>query len=400
MQEPERYLYRAPVVLPVCSPPIRDGAVLTEQGRVKAVGRFRELADADAELVDYQGHVLMPPLVNGHAHLELSSLGGMRDLLPWRGTFPEWITRLIEEREKKGGVDLDAGRFALANLYAGGCGAVIDIGNTPESRAIGEGFKTRVQFHLEVLGLSVAAQEERIGELAGYDHTLALTPHAVYSTGKELLSVLKRRCVRLNQLFTLHVAESKEEVDLLMSGGGPMAEFLKDRGAWDGSFSPPGCFPVSFLDSLRLLDQQTLCVHVVHLAEHEPRLLAERKASVCLCPASNRYLGVGVAPLEKLLACGLLPAIGTDSLASNRSLSLWEEMRILRQDHPGVLPETVLAMATEAGARIMGIEQELGVIRPGVSSSLLAVVCEEEEPQAAMEYLTTAGLDVRLEWIE
>lgn len=403
MQEPDRYIYRAPFVVPVSGPVIADGALITEQGRVVAVGRYADLKEAEAELVDYEGHVLAPALVNGHAHLELShlaALGGEPHSRP--GDMPDWIGRLLAARAAATDPEeaADAARYALARLYAGGCGAVIDIGNLPESRALGEGFKTRVSFHLELLGFAQKSQEAAISRLETLPPDLCCTGHAPYSTGVHLLQALKERARRAPCLFPLHVAESADEIELLRSGNGRFRDFLAARGAWDDSFTPPGVGAVVYLDRLGLLDEQTLCVHAVHVTEEEIALLAERGAKVCLCPGSNRYMGVGRAPVPAMLAHGLQPCLGTDSLASNSNLSLWQEMALLREDHPAIAPAEVLAMATQNGARILGIEAERGVIAPGVSSSLLAVECTAQTDDEALEYLTSGGAAIRLEWIE
>ncbi|MFZ5761389.1 MAG: amidohydrolase family protein [Thermodesulfobacteriota bacterium] len=402
MQEPDRYIYRAPFVVPVASPVIADGAVVTEQGRVVAVGRYGDLKEADAELVDYEGHVIAPALVNGHAHLELSHLAALGQEPGAQGDMPAWITSLLAARAAATDPEeaADDARYALARLYAGGCGAVIDIGNQLESRTLGEGFKTRISFHLELLGFARKSQEAAISRLETLPPDLCCTAHAPYSTGATLLRTLKERASRNKCLFPLHVAESADEIDLLMSGNGRFRVFLEERGAWDGSFIPPGVGAVAHLDRLGVLDARTLCVHAVHVAAAEIGLLAERGARVCLCPGSNRYMGVGKAPVATMLAQGLRPCLGTDSLASNPNLSLWQEMAILRADHPAIAPADVLAMASRNGARVLGIEEELGVIAPGVSSSLLAVECAATTGDGTLEYLTTAGAAIRLEWIE
>ena len=402
MQEAERYIYRAPFVVPVGMPVIPDGAVVTEQGRVKAVGRYAELKGMDAELVDYEGHVITPALVNAHAHLELShlaALGRVPHTLP--GDMPSWISGLLSQRSAGDPeAAVDAARYALARLYAGGCGALIDIGNQPESRDLGQGFKTRVYFHLELLGFAEESQQQAMNRLATVAEEFCCTGHAPYSTGRKLLQSLKERARRQDCLFPIHVAESVDEIELLTMGTGRFRDFLAERGVWDGSFHPPGVGAVQYLDTLDLLDARTLCVHAVHVTEDEIALLAERKAPVCLCPGSNRYMGVGRPPVERMLAHGILPALGTDSLASNPDLSLWQEMAILREEHPAVPPAEILAMASRNGARILGLESELGVIAPGVSSSLLAVECAATTADEALEYLTSSGIAITLEWIE
>jgi len=390
-------------VVPVSSPVITDGALITEQGKVVAVGRYADLKEADAELVDYEGHVIVPSLVNGHAHLELSHLAALgREPNTQPGDMPAWISRLLVARAAATDPEAaaDAARYTLARLYAGGCGAAIDIGNLPESRALGDGFKTRISFHLELLGLARKSQETAINRLDTLPPDLCCTGHALYSTGLRLLQTLKERARRANCLFPLHVAESADEVELLRVGHGRFRDFLVERGAWDDSFTPPGVGAVAYLDRLGGLDEQTLCVHAVQVTAEEIALLAERGAKVCLCPGSNRNMGVGKAPVAAMLAHGILPCLGTDSLASNPNLSLWQEMAILREDQPAIAPAEVLAMATQNGARILGLEAELGVIAPAVSSSLLAVECAATTNDEVVEYLTSAGAAIRLEWIE
>lgn len=403
MQEPNRYIYRAPVVVPVCSPPVVDGAVVTEQGRVRAVGRYADLKGAGGELVDYEGHVLAPALVNAHAHLELSHLAALgREPCAEPGDMPAWISALLAARDATADPEaaLEAARYALARLYAGGCGAVIDIGNLPESREVGGSFKTKVFFHLELLGFSEHSQDEALSRLDALSSHLCCTGHAPYSTGTRLLRALKNRARQGNCLFPIHLAESADEIELLTRGTGRFRDFLSQRGGWDGSFSPQCQGAVHYLDGLGLLDAQTLCVHAVHVAEPELALLVERGSNVSLCPGSNRYMGVGKAPVEAMLAHGIFPGLGTDSLASNPDLSLWQEMAILRDDHPAIPPAAVLAMASQNGARILGIEAELGVIAPGVASSLLAVECGAKSADQVLEYLTSAGSAITLEWIE
>jgi cytosine/adenosine deaminase-related metal-dependent hydrolase len=157
---------------------------------------------------------------------------------------------------------------------------------------------------------------------------------------------------------------------------------------------------VRYLDDLGVLDEKTLCVHAVDVADDDIDLLAARKSAVCLCPGSNRYLGVGKAPLQKYLDRGVTAVLGTDSLASNSTMSIWHEMRLLREDHPGVEPEKIFHMATLSGAKLLDLETISGAIAPGVSSSLLAIKTKDISPDDIFDFLTTVGENVVLEWIE
>lgn len=402
MQEYPRYLYRAPFVVPGNGPVIADGAVLTEEGLVTAVGPYAELKGADAQLAEYDGHVITPPLVNCHAHLELSYLAALNGDPPAPGDMTGWIRGLLAARVETSDPETvqDAARLALARLYAGGCRAVADIGNRRESALLGEGFKTEVFFFLELLGLCGAAEEAALAALAGIDAPFRCAPHALYSSGPALIRALKARARAGRNLFPLHVAESAQEIEFLRTGRGPFADFLAERGVEVAAFTAPGLGAVRYLDSLGGLDKETLCVHGVYVDDEELALLAARGAAVCLCPGSNRFMGVGVAPVQKMLAHGIPLVLGTDSLASNPHLSLWREMQVLREDHPALPPEAVFAMASTNGARLLGITERLGVVAPGASSSLLAVRCPAKNAAEVFDYLTSAGTDVSLEWLE
>lgn len=405
MQEYPRYLYRAPFVVPGDGREvIADGAVLTEEGVVRAVGSYAGLKGADARLEDYEGHVIVPALVNCHTHLELSHLAslGQGERSGQPGAVTGWIGELLAARSliQDPEAQNDAAFLALARLYTGGCRAVLDIGNLRESADLGSNFKAEIFFFLELLGLCGASEQEALARLADLPADLPCTAHSPYAAGPALIRALKERSRRQNALFPLHVAESGVEIEFLHTGQGEFREFLVERGLDLDFFAVPGTGAVQYLDSLGVLDARTLCVHGVHVSAEEIALLAQQGAAVCLCPGSNRFLGVGRAPLAGYLASGVPLVLGTDSLASNPELNLWQEMRLLRQDHPEVPPEAVFAMATTNGARLLGIEQHLGRIAPGVSASLPAVRCPAANAAEALEYLTTAGTGITLEWIE
>ncbi|MFA7384320.1 MAG: amidohydrolase family protein [Desulfurivibrionaceae bacterium] len=402
MQEYPRYLYRAPFVVPGHGPVIADGAVLTEDGLVTAVGSYADLKGVDAKVEEYEGYVITPALVNCHAHLELSHLAGLAEAAPMPGDITGWIRGLLAARAEIDDPEArdDAARLALARLYAGGCRAVADIGNRLESSLLGEGFKTEVLFFLEMLGLCGDSEEAALAALAGIEGDRCCTAHAPYSAGPRLIRALKDRARAGKSLFPLHVAESAQEIEFLHTGSGPFADFLGERGVEVASFAVPGLGAIGYLDSLGVLDEQTLCVHTVQVKDEELSLLAARGAAVCLCPGSNRFMGVGIAPVEKMRAHGIPLVLGTDSLASNPHLSLWREMQILRQEHPALPPEAVFAMATGNGARLLGISARIGVVVPGVCASLPVVRCPAKNEAEVLDYLTSAGADIQLEWLE
>ncbi len=392
-------LHRAPLVVPVTQPPIEDGAILVENGRIVNVGSYADLK-GQGDLTEYDGVVLTPALINCHSHLELSHLSELSDNGPWQGDITGWISKLLILRER---LPLEsalyAARRSLEKLYYAGVVLVADIGNLVPSSDIGKGASAGVDFYLEILGLGDAAVGSGLHRLAELDMVdTNCTGHAPYSTNKRLLIALKEKSKRDGSLFPIHTAESLTELQFLENGSGPFRSFIEDRGGWDDSFTAPGCGPIEYLDRIGVLDDSTLCVHCVHVTDDEIELMAKCRAKVCLCPGSNRFLAVGVAPVEKMLAAGILPGLGTDSLASNPVLSIWQEMTLLREDHPGLDPAHAFAFATHGGAYSLGTPQ-FGSLEPGKSASILAVKAEGITAQNVYEYLTTRGQNAEVQWL-
>ncbi|MEW6218565.1 MAG: amidohydrolase family protein [Thermodesulfobacteriota bacterium] len=398
-------LHRAPWVVPVVRPPLADGAVLAAGGRIQAVGPWAELAAGFFGPVrDYPDQVLMPGLVNAHGHLELAGCTALGQGAPQpAATFVHWLRGLLAARAKVGvegtdwvGLAQEAGR----GMVARGIGLALDTGNALASAGLWQGQGGAGPFLLEVYGLGRQSKTAALQALAAtIPASQPVTAHAPYSTAAELLVLVKERSRRLGHPFSIHLAESPEEVELLATGRGPMQDFLAERGFWDGSFVAPGCGGAEYLDRLDLLDRGTICVHGVQLTGREIDLLAQRRAGICLCPGSNRRLGVGKPRLAAMLAAGLAPALGTDSLASNDRLCLWREMALLRQDHPGVTPAQVLAMATENGARLLGQAGSWGSLAPGRRDRFLAVSCQAATAAELENRLTTALEGLPCQWV-
>ena len=373
-------IFSAPWVLPISAPALAEGAVAVAEGRILAVGPRAEL------LASYRGvpeercqALLMPGLVNGHCHLELSHLGDIPAPAPGE-PLATWISRLLARRgagEGDGPEILARASEALREQGRAGTVLVADIGNTLHEELWRPAPDLpEVLPLLELLAPTRPAVAAALERLAGLDDALAAAAHAPYSTAAEVLRAVKARCRRLGQVFSVHCAESREEVDFIGGRGGPFEDFLRRRGAWDGTldFSGRGHLgSAAYLHALGLLDGGTLLVHGVHLSTEELGLIAATGSHLCLCPGSNQTLAVGRAPLPEMLAAGLLPALGTDSRASNPSLDLWREMRLLAIAHPRVEPSLVLAMATRGGALALGRDVDYGSLAPGRVAAMLAV---------------------------
>jgi cytosine/adenosine deaminase-related metal-dependent hydrolase len=208
-----------------------------------------------------------------------------------------------------------------------------------------------------------------------------------------VLRALATRARRTGDPLSIHVAESADEVELFRSGGGALAELLGERGRSDDDRR--GSSPLRWLDALGVLGPHTLAVHCVHVSDDDLDLLRARGATVVTCPRSNRALGVGRAPVERMLARGIPVALGTDSLASVPDLDPFEEMAALSEAHPGLTPASVVHAATVAGARALGIERRWGTIEPGRAARIVRVGIAPDA-RDPLEVLCSRPADVRL----
>ncbi|MBC8208682.1 MAG: amidohydrolase family protein [Desulfobulbaceae bacterium] len=403
------FLYRAPWVLPIVTPAISDGAVLCSAGRIVSVGSAVQLQQEFPQaVVHHCDGVLMPGLVNAHCHLELSHLDQISQPNE-TGSMCDWIQELLACRfqDQDTTVARTAARRALIGQYESGVALLLDIGNDESCLADYSVQGLERLFLLECLAATTVSEQQALATIKQLPDTALATAHALYSTRPELLTTLKQRADRMNHVFSLHLAESIDEMLFLGDGRGCFANFLAERGAAD--------FPVprtsmqhggvtEILADLGLLSENLLCVHGVHLTQQDLDRLAHAKASVCLCPGSNRFLKVGMAPVTQMLVSGLLPALGTDSIASNETLDIWREVQFIREDHPEIPPETVLAMATLGGARALGRANDYGSLVPGKKAQLLHVVssalCEASNSVELLDVLTTAGRPQDIDWLD
>lgn len=390
------HIHAAAWVVPVDAAPIFQGGVAVAEDRIVAVDTLARLQQQfpQARQTCHPEAILTPALVNAHIHLELSHLAGLAGS-PLKTSFTGWIIHLLSLREQMGAVGEaaeTAARRALDQQYLSGVGLLADIGNTDIGHQLVPAFAGTLLPFREYLGLAEQTLDKNLRRLAQESPNRLCTGHAPYSTHPRLLQDLKARARELGHPFSLHAAEPAAEGEMLRQGQGEMVNFIRERGFWDGTFISRGSGgTIDYLNDLGLLDAGTLCVHAIHVSLEETRLLADTGSAVCLCPGSNQFLGTGIAPLPTYLAQGLLPAIGTDSLASNPELSLWREMRILAETWPQVEKSTIFRMATLGGAQALGYGNRLGTLTTGKQADLLVISTPVEltDEQQVYQFLVT-----------
>jgi cytosine/adenosine deaminase-related metal-dependent hydrolase len=401
-------IHRASWVVPVSDPAIADGAVVADNDRIVAVGRFHELSEIypDAPINDHGRSALIPALVNAHIHLELSHIP-LPALHKKITGFTGWIETLLAMRAELGDMGHaaeEAAKQVMLRQHRLGVIALGDIGNTDMGTKLACEFPGLILHFHEHLGRTTKTRRAILERVAAAPQDKLFTAHAPYSTHAELIRELKRRASALGHPFPIHVAESPSENEMLRRGSGELYTFLRKRGFIDDSYKPPAAIDnqgsVQYLHGLGALDKQTICVHCVHVTPGEAAILAETGATICLCPGSNRYLRVGKAPVGLFLQNRLRPALGTDSMASNPELSIWREMNILREDHPEINAADIFRMATLGGATALGIDEYYGSLARGKSARFLSIPLEKEMTDETMLYnLLTATENIQPIWV-
>lgn len=349
------------------------GAVAVSGDQIIAVGMEADLLaqyTAD-EVIDCDGRVLMPGLVNAHTHVPMTLLRGLADdlrldvwlmgyMLPVEREFvtPEFVrlgTLLACAEQIRSGVttfnDMYFFEDAIAQAAADAgmravCGQSVMKYPAPDAPSYEDSLQMARDFIKKWKGHPLIVP--------------AVAPHAPYSTTPEIL----RTCSNLAQEFDvplhIHISETAFEVETMRNEQGmPVVPYVKKQG---------------------VLDAKVIAAHCVHIDFGEMKTLKHVNAGVAHNPSSNLKLASGFAPVHKMLETGLNVGIGTDGPASNNDLDMFEEVRLASfvakasSNDPTVVPAaTALLMATRMGAQALHIGDITGSLEPGKRADLILV---------------------------
>lgn len=380
-------LYAASYILPISSPPIPGGAVAVENGCIVETGTLADLRSRYTGPVhDFPGCAILPGLVNPHTHLELTHFPSWKirkgiDYSP--RTYVDWIIQVIKIRRALLPKELDLSvREGVRICLEAGTTA---IGEILTDRSLiplyaDSGLTGRLFF--EAIGHDPVRNSQLVSELdagistfSGGEFLPGISPHAPHTLSEHLHQEVQRLADKRNVPRVIHLAESREESDFFFDSSGKIAVQLYPHVRWE-QYLPPQrrTTATAWLDGLGVFNGAISAVHCVHLTPADAEILSKRGAGVILCPRSNDKLAVGRAPVALLKKLGIPLALGTDSLASNDSLSLWDEMRYLLDMFPGIFaPSEVLSMTTIGPAGQLALSNSIGSLDAGKRADLLVV---------------------------
>ncbi len=334
---------------------ISNGYIEVESGKIKGVHQGRPKQNH----IDHGPGVLMPPLVNAHLHLELSAL---KNKVSYNNSFRSWVQSLLEKRSRLSEYDLiKAGQKAAQILVQQGHLYVADISTLGIGQTILNGIDIHgVCFH-EYLGSAINLIDTKKTDTL----STSVAGHAPHTTAPTLLKILKKKSDAALLPFSIHVAESNDEIQFIKDKKGPWADFLTSRGIDWSSWDIGNKTPVSYIHDLGLLGPSTLVVHLLKVSENDLQMIARTKTKVCVCPRSNYNLHNTLPDIEALLKHSIAPALGTDSLASCDSLNILDEMKFIRKRYPNISDETLFCMGTLNGAGALGLDHITGTLSKG-----------------------------------
>jgi aminodeoxyfutalosine deaminase len=372
-------------LLPITSAPLQGGAVAFEDGVIKAVGPLDDLRRSiAAPVLEYPGHALLPGLVNAHTHLELTHFNAWllrKDLRYTPRTFVDWIIQVIKVKRTLQPEELTASlQEGLDISLQAGTTMVGDIlSDLRLLPAYGDAALSG-RIYLEMIGqkpphiMNPEELQQHLQKIPERFHA-GIAPHTPFTVSAEYFSSIMTAARSLDLPVTMHVAESREEMAFFHDSTGKIATELYPFVGWESYIPPPlRTTPVSWINDAGGFGPDFLAVHLVHVNNSDARIIKQSGAAVVICPRSNQRLDVGRAPVPLFKSLDIPMALGTDSLASNDSLSLWDEMRFLLELYPDLLtPADLLLMGTLNGARAIGRGTEAGSLEPGKRADFLLV---------------------------
>jgi aminodeoxyfutalosine deaminase len=372
-------------IIPVTSPALRRGTVTIHDGRIVSVEPYARSAPTHI----HEGMALLPAFVNAHTHLDLTGAAG---LLPPVRPITDWLKQVVGYRPTRSHdqvkQDTDAGVLQLLKSGTSVVGDIsLDGGSLP---ALQQADMSGIVFR-ELIGLG-AERGASVAEQGRYwlkksDESVlrpGLSPHASYSAGRTIFN-----SIQSSDAVSTHLAESQEELELLDHRTGPFVSYLQSLGAWH----PSELLTMDEILAVAHRVKRFVIAHGNYLKPVQRKKLPD-SASVVYCPRTHAAFGHEPHPYLAMLADGVNVALGTDSLASNPDLSVWNEAKFLFQQ--GVDPQILLEMLTINGAKALGLADHFGTLEAGKQTEMVCLPAAGEYAKIYQSMFTEDASPLRV----
>ncbi|MFB6145932.1 MAG: amidohydrolase family protein [Candidatus Nanohaloarchaea archaeon] len=328
--------------------------------RIKSIGRGLN----GRREIDCSERIVMPGLVNTHTHAAMTLLRGISD----NKVLDDWLNEdIFPAEEALNETDAYFGALlASIEMLESGTTTFNDMYFHMESvaKAVEDtGIRALLSRGLtDIEGPAYESLFESEEFIKKYkEHELirpGIAPHAIYTCSEGLLKASRKVADRHDAPFHIHVSETEKENS--------------------DAISEHGMTPVQYLSNHGILTKNTIVAHATWLNDTDKFLIAQANAGVAHNPAANLKLGNGVADVPSLIEQGIKIGIGTDGVASNNNLNLFEEAKLAgllhkRNDPRDITEQEVLDMLTISGARVLGMEDEIGSIEEGKKADIVMI---------------------------
>lgn len=364
--------FSADYVVPVTSDPIKNGIIAIEDGEI--VGIYKDLdASINADVKMLSG-VLIPGFVNTHCHLELSHL---LNTIPQKIGLVDFIGKVMGNRNADMESVADAMLKADNAMFENGIQAVGDHVNTSISADIKNDSRIRYHTFVEIIGLKEEEILDKIDEARDIEFYFdsshsSITLHAPYSCSKSLFKTFKKS-VSEDNIISIHNQESEEENKLFRYKSGDFINFYDKIGVDMSDFKAQARNSIQSYLNFLPASNRTILVHNTFTSIKDLDFMNRmgRTVTLCLCPKANLYIEDTLPKIQLFLNQKFDIALGTDSLASNDTLSILDELKVLHAAHRELSFIDTIKWATINGAKALGLEEEIGSLEVGKKPGLV-----------------------------
>lgn len=349
--------------------------ITTKDGTIEAIV---SIEDAGENVQTFDG-IVSPGFVNAHCHTELSHL---KDCIPTKTGLTNFILEIVQQRNASNEIIAQAVQNAENEMLQNGIVAVGDICNNTHSLLQKKQSKLQWYNFIEAAGwLPQVAQSrfevmQQVAEqFAKLPYQYAIVPHAPYSVSNELWQLINHNF--LYKTISIHNQETLAEDELFMKGTGSFIDMYTKMRIEHSTFKPTK--ESSFKTCLPKLKnaKQLLFVHNTFTQQEDVDFLIDAKlqsaAFFCLCVNANLYIENTLPNIELLRKNKLNIVLGTDSLASNHSLNMLDEMNTIQQHFPHIPFAEILQWATLNGAKALQMENTLGSFEKGKKPAVVLI---------------------------
>ena len=369
-------IIQASYILPLNAAPIKNGYLYIEDdGTVIHVNDVAPITN-QFEVEVYEG-IVCPGFVNTHCHLELSHMKG---LMPEGSGLPKFVSQIPKIRQTSKVDKIKSIKEADQNMYKSGIVAVGDISNTTESLSVKKNSAMRYHSFVELYGLDKNKADDllreglkTVEEYRSFNLSASLVPHAPYSLSPQLLDGVYSNSN--GQLLTIHHQETASEKELFLDSIGDLAELFTAKGLDLSSQLESGQNSAQYALLPYLAKKQKLLL--VHNTFSDSADIEEIEthfshAYWCTCPKANWHIEQKLPNYNLWREKNLKITIGTDSLASNDSLCVLEEIKMIQKNFPNITTNELLIWACKNGAEFFNYDK-LGSFNSGCKPGVLLI---------------------------